>query len=461
MKKIALFLALLLLLVFGYMIVFLNFLDFSFSWDDLLIYSIVGIIIYFLIRTVGKSLNKKFEKSVNSFLNNETQSLFNDKNLLRTFGFLLITLLPFLLYIFAVALFAAIDFGIYGLLGVSYLPRIPIAIIIGIAIVVIGTGLAVLIGIYHLFFPSKRKTLGIEIKTEDEKKLWKLLDEVAQELNAKKINKIIVTPSTGIGVYLDGSIFLTIFGGGKRVLEIGLPSLHNLEISEFKAILAHEYGHFSNKDTQWTPFTYAMGNSLINTFRATPGPSTKSNEEGDWVRGVVSLNPAYWLLLLYIKLYFGITSGFSRIREVMADVYSMELYGGRAFSDGLLKVATNDTIFSEIVEGKYLPDLLKEGKTITNFSVFMDLVYDSLDPKNTNDLKNNILEAGKSIGEFDSHPALKDRISYAKKFDSKESNNKEPVFTLFENWEEINKKVAELYNYRVITYIQSLQNQKK
>ena len=438
-----------LLLIFGYLILG-NFLAVAFYWEDLLFFAIVGLIIYLLVRWIGSSLNKKFDTSVQDFLDGNKVSLFSDKGLLKTFGFLLIILLPFLFYLLALALFAAIDFGMYGLWAVSYLPRVPIALLIGLAVVAFGTGIAILIGFYYLFFPPKRKTLGITILENEEKKLWNLTKEIAKEIQAKPIDKIIITPDPGIGVYLDGNLLSTIFGGGKRVLEIGLSSLYDLTTNEFKAILAHEYGHFSNKDTQWSSYTYSMGNSLTSTLRSMPGPSQDEKEEGGWVRLMMTLNPAYWLLLLYVMLYCRITNGFSRIREVMADIMAMRLYGGKAFGNGLLKVVTNDLIFSEIIQSKLVPELLKEERTISNFSKFMEIVYKKLEKKDVAELQNNILSNKQIHSAYDSHPALKIRIDYAKKFGDESEKDSKPVVEFFDNWDEINKKVAELYNLRLM-----------
>lgn len=442
------------LLIFGFLILS-NFTSIAFHWEDGLVFAIAGLVIYLIIRWIGGSLNKKFDSSIQSFLKGEKVRLFSDKGLLKTFGFLLIVLLPFLLYLLALALFAAIDFGLYGLIAISYAPRIPIALPIGLGIVVLGTGIAILIGIYYLFFPPKRKTLGIEVKQGEGKKLWDITKEIAKEIQAKQIDKIVITPDPGIGVYLEGNLFSTIFGGGKRVLEVGLPSLHDLSVDEFKAILAHEYGHFSNRDTQWSSFTYTVGNSLVRTLQATPGPSQNENEEGGMIRGIMSLNPAYWLLLLYVNLYFKITNGFSRIREVMADIRAMELYGGKAFSNGLLKVSTNDTIFSQVIQSEWVPQLLKEEKTISNFSKFMELVYKSLDKKLIDDFRTNLLQQSATHGVYDSHPALKIRIDYAKKFTEGEEKDKRTVSELFDDWDEINKKVAELYNLRLMYILQA------
>ena len=233
-------------------------------------------------------------------------------------------------------------------------------------------------------------------------------------------------------------------------MEISLSSLHGLTTDEFKAILAHEYGHFSNKDTQWSSYTYSMGNSLITTLRSMPGPSQDEKEEGGWIRLMMTLNPAYWLLLLYVMLYFKITNGFSRIREVMADIMAMRLYGGKAFGNGLLKVATNDFVFSEIIQSKWIPELLKEEKTISNFSKFMEIVFKGLEKKDVDELQNNILSSKQIHSAYDSHPALKMRIDYAKKFDDVQKQDKKPIGELFDDWDEINKRVADLYNLRLM-----------
>ncbi len=460
MKTTALLFSLFLTVIFGFLILS-NFTSISFNYQDLLLYVVVALIIYLVVRAVGGALDKKFNNSVQNFLEGKKKELFDDKGLLRTFGLLLITLLPFLFYLLALALFAAIDFAVYGLWLVSNLPRIPIAILVGLAVVVIGTGMAILIGFYYLFFPPKRKTLGITVVKNEQKKLWNLTKEIATEIKAKQINKIIITPDPGVGVYLEGNLFSTIFGGGKRVLEIGLSSLHDLTVDEFKAILAHEYGHFSNRDTSWSSYTYSMGNSLTSTLRSMPGPSQDEKERGGWVRLMMTLNPAYWLLLLYVMLYFKITNGFSRIREVMADITAMRMYGGKAFGSGLLKVATNDTIFSEIIQSKYVPELLKEEKTISNFSKFMEIVFKGLEKKDIEEFQNNILSRSQTHNVYDSHPALKIRIDYSKKFENNPEKDNRPIGDLFDNWIEINEKTAELYNLRLVYLMRLLNTQAK
>jgi heat shock protein HtpX len=44
--------------------------------------------------------------------------------------------------------------------------------------------------------------------------------------------------------------------GSRRVMGIGLPLLQLLSVSQFEAVLAHEFGHFHGGDTHIGPWIY-------------------------------------------------------------------------------------------------------------------------------------------------------------------------------------------------------------
>jgi Zn-dependent protease with chaperone function len=189
--------------------------------------------------------------------------LLRRRSLLRTFGLLLITLLPFLVFLLLFSVFAAGAFGLYGFLAVSLLPRVPVAILlVGLAVVLLGTAGAFFIGIYRLLFPPRPDVFGIDLRPEDQPEIWATATEVAKNVGTPPADRIVLTPEPGISVHLSGSLIATLLGGGRRVLQIGVPSLHELTVSELRAILAHESGHFRNRDTQWSTFTYALGNGV-------------------------------------------------------------------------------------------------------------------------------------------------------------------------------------------------------
>jgi Zn-dependent protease with chaperone function len=454
MKTVGLVICLVILAWAGWTIIVQGFGSLAFNWQDLLFYLGAALIVYLIVRAVGGALDNKFNASVKAFLDGEQASPLEDRGLLRTFGFLLIVLLPFLLYLLALAFYSATTFAFYGLWLISIIERVPVAVVVGLIIVVIGTAIGVILGLYYLLHPPRRKTLGIEIGKDKERRLWGIVGEIAAALKARPINKIIVTPDPGIGVYLEGNVFWTVAGGGRRVLEIGLPSLHKLTVDEFKSILAHEYGHFSNRDTQWSSFTYSMGTSLVSAFQSVPGPPRDGGNRGCGIVGaIMSINPAYWILYVFVHLYFRITNGFSRIREVMADVMAMTLYGGQAFVNGLEKVVTNDAVFINIVHGRYVPQLLKEKKMITDFSKAMESVYGQLDEAKIKEMREGVLAKSTQASTYDSHPPLSVRLDYARRFGSSMMKDDRPVSTIFKSWAELNEAAAKLYNMRLMQFM--------
>lgn len=416
-----------------------------FNFGNLLWFTIIIAVLYFIARKWGDSLNARFGKDVDEFVHDKSEKLVVQKTLLRSYGFLLLLMLPFLLALFVYAAFVTVMFGVLGIYVGAFVPFIGYWLALGL--VLLFTGLALIVGFFRLFFPGKPKTLGIWLSEKENLKLWALTREVAEKLSTRPVDKILIKPDPGIGVYLQGPIFATLFGGGKKVLEVGIPSVFRLSVSEFTAILAHEYGHFNNRDTQWSTFTFSMGNSLRSALSSMPGPSQiKKGQRAGFMTILMALNPAYYVVLLFTMLYFKITQGFSRIREVMADITAMTLYGGAAFGGGLLKVATNDIIFHREIEGKHIFELLKQEKTIANFTKFMELLYDDATMQNVGQ---KLFEASGDSGAYDSHPALKTRISYAKRFPQLSSAAQSQFGTLFDNWEKINEDIANLYNARL------------
>lgn len=455
MRILALLLCLALLLVAIPLLLFQNLFRLSFGWSDALLYLVVAAAIYGLIAAVASSLNKRFNAAVDEFMGGNKPDLAPRRGLLRTFGLLLLVLLPYLFFLLLFSVFIAGVFGLYGFWAVSLLPRVPIAILIGLAIVVLGTAAAFFIGMYRLFFPPRPQTFGVEVAMQEQPEAWDLARKVAADVGTKPVDRIVITPDPGVSVHLDGSLLATLFGGGHRVLQIGVPSIHTLSVNELRAILAHEYGHFSNRDTQWSTFTYAMSNGLIAAFRATPGPIKQEGGGGGWIALVMALNPAYWTLLLFLRLFFNATGAFSRIREVMADVRAMKLYGGESFRNGLEKVVFNDALFATVVQGEVVPALAKQNKTVADFSAMMTFVKSDLSHKQQEQIKSSIAAEGPSA--YDSHPPVSTRLKYSQRFSmGKTERDERDAAALFSGWHGLNEKLADLYNARLLGYLRAV-----
>jgi Zn-dependent protease with chaperone function len=451
MRTLTLLICLILLLALIPLIIFTSAFHFGFHWSFALFYLVPAAIIYGLISAVGHSLNKRFNAAVEQFLSGASVDLVPGPGLLRVFGLLLFVLLPYLIFSLLLSVLLAITFGLYGFWATDLLPAVPIAVLLGLAFVVLGTGAAFFVGMYRLFFPPRARVLGVEVSPEEQPGIWTLARKVAAEVSTKAVDQIIVTPDPGVSVHLEGALLVTLFGRGYRVLQVGIPSVHGLTVEELRSILAHEYGHFSNRDTQWSTFTYAMGKGLMTAFRATPGPLTPRG----WMDLVTALNPGYWTLFLFIRLFSNVTSAFSRVREVMADVRAMKLYGGEPFRNGLSKIAFNDATFSLIVQGGIVPALAREHKLVSDFSAVMARAKADLSSDQRQQIETIL--AREEPSSYDSHPTTTTRLRYSERFGfGSAGRDQSEVSSLFHEWDVLNEKVASLYNARYINYLRQV-----
>ena len=85
---------------------------------------------------------------------------------------------------------------------------------------------------------------GFEVTAKDEPLLFEFLYRIADETKAPRPHKVFLSPDVNACVFYDLSLKNFIVPTRKN-LEIGLGLVNVLSLSEFKAVLAHEFGHFA------------------------------------------------------------------------------------------------------------------------------------------------------------------------------------------------------------------------
>jgi Zn-dependent protease with chaperone function len=86
--------------------------------------------------------------------------------------------------------------------------------------------------------------------------LFALVDELTQTLQCPTFDRILLTSDFNAAVVQIPQGF--ILGGHKNYLTIGLPLLQAVSPQEFRAILAHEFGHLSGNHNQFDGWIYRM-----------------------------------------------------------------------------------------------------------------------------------------------------------------------------------------------------------
>src|SRR6187455_2156624 len=147
-----------------------------------------------------------------------------------------------------------------GFWVVSYVKNLwTIAFGIGL----IGLGVMVL---YFLFkFVFKRKTFDrsgmIEIIENEQPLLFDFIKKLARETQTPLSKRVYLSPNVNACVFYDLS-FWSMFLPVSKNLNIGLGLVNCVNVSEFKGVIAHEFGHFSQKSTKVSSYVYNVNHII-------------------------------------------------------------------------------------------------------------------------------------------------------------------------------------------------------
>jgi Zn-dependent protease with chaperone function len=209
--------------------------------------------------------------------------------------------------------------------------RIPVKLLALIGIAALVTVWAMLRSLF--IRRGKPEDPGRALSEAEAPQLWALLREVAAKVGTRPVDKVFLTVGTDLAVTERGSLSDRLRDRGERLLILGAGVLGGLSIGELRAILAHEYGHFSNRDTAGGDVAMTVNASLLTTAVMLANS------------GVSAWNPTWQFLRIYHALFARITRGASRLQEIMADQFAALAYGARAFCRGLEKVIRRSVEF--------------------------------------------------------------------------------------------------------------------
>ncbi|NJD58669.1 MAG: hypothetical protein FIA98_04635 [Anaerolineae bacterium] len=215
-----------------------------------------------------------------------------------------------------------------------------------------------------------------------------------------------------------------------------MGGLSGLTQGQFAAILAHEYGHFSNRDTAGGDLAhqvYASLNSMA--YQLIRSGSAKF------------YNPVWLFILGYQRIFLRVTLGASRLQEVLADRYAAAAYGSANFIEGL-KTYIRQSIAFPLLADSELKAAFEANRLIAN-------LYDlpmRADLEEALDLKYEEAMT-RMTSKYDSHPAPQERIRLVENLhipDPPVDENISQALGLFRNPEQLQEEMTAEINRLVI-----------
>jgi Zn-dependent protease with chaperone function len=245
------------------------------------------------------------------------------------------------------------------------------------ALLIIGGAVAaafIALLMFKAMFFIRRDELerDIEVTAKSHPRLLAFLYRLADEAKAPRPHRVFVSPRVNAAVSYDLSIVNLIFSS-KKNLEIGLGLVNALTLSELKAVLAHEFGHFAQRTmavSRWVYIAQVIAQHLV----------AKRDGLDRLLQRISNVDPRIawvgwgfrlivWSIRSVIASVFGwvmiAKRALSREMELQADLVAVSLTGSDALIHALYRLEAADDAMDrtlsfadeERVAGKAIPDL--------------------------------------------------------------------------------------------------------
>jgi Zn-dependent protease with chaperone function len=321
---------------------------------------------------------------------------------------------------------------IYG--GIMIIAVRPMIISFALGIGLGSLGVFVLIFLLKFIFKSHKTDRShlVEIKKEDEPKLFKLIEEIVKKVDTDFPKKVYLSSDVNASVFYDSS-FWSMFLPIKKNLQIGLGLVNTVSKSELTAILSHEFGHFSQKSMKVGSYVYNVNQVIFNLLFDNESYDTLIQRWAN-ASGYFSI-----FVLIAVKIIDGVKwvsgkmyglvnksyLGLSREMEFHADEIAANVTGYESLKSALLKLTFADHSFNSTLSFYQI----KINENLKTENVFRDHLYVThfLAQENNIKIENDLPQIYESElnkynksklvvkDQWASHPSIEDRIAKLEK----------------------------------------------
>jgi heat shock protein HtpX len=127
--------------------------------------------------------------------------------------------------------------------------------------------------------------------------------------------------------------------GSRRVMALGYPLLAVLTVSEFRAVIAHEFAHYYGGDTGLLSWTNKAREAIVGSLQRLASNHGLLHTLSRLAVIAILRLVVVWTLGLYWKLFLRLTLLVSRQAEYRADELASAVAGAKPLVEGLRKIA--------------------------------------------------------------------------------------------------------------------------
>ncbi|GAA4762126.1 hypothetical protein GCM10023230_09280 [Flavobacterium hankyongi] len=298
----------------------------------------------------------------------------------------------------------------------------------------------------------------IKLNREEHNELFDFIHQICTETGAPKPKSIYVDPDVNAYVRYT-NIWMSLILPTKKDLTIGLGLVSTLNLSEFKAVMAHEFGHFAQKSMKIGSYIHSA-NTIIHDMIFTRDKWDDILDQ--WRNSDIRLSaaawvitPVIWLIRKALELFYMFLnlmhSSLSREMEFNADKVAVKSAGSVAIVSALWKLDYGFNYWNSILNNAYYASkkniftdnlYFHKSKFALKNKPLLDEKFNSLEVELNGSKKFFEKDEHSSVSMYASHPPSEQREANAKTpFVDCEFDERSP-WELFSNKEKIQKEMT-------------------
>ena len=266
---------------------------------------------------------------------------------------------------------------------------------LGVVLIISGVLQAGVFLLVNLELPN-----GRPLKSTEAPALWQVLDSLRSELQCRPLGGVYISMDFNAGVREIPRLGL--FGWPRTFLEIGLPLCVAVAPDELRAILAHEFGHLSERHARSGGRIYRINRTWSEVFERMQRPATSSLDRR-----------ARWATRKFIEWYWPRLHArafvLSRAQEYQADRLAAALAGGDVMASALWRLECLTPWLSE----RFWPELYREATDVPEPPAILVRMRSAfqVEPAPADAARWTARGLARATGNDDTHPSLRDRVS--------------------------------------------------
>jgi Zn-dependent protease with chaperone function len=368
----------------------------------------------------------------------------------------------FFMIVYVLLVIAAVILSVYcirfGFLIIVTKPMF-LTIVAGLGIAGIGIGVLFFL-VKFIFAVSKFDNSGsVEIFERDQPELFAFIRKLTEDTQTRFPKKIFLSSDVNACVFYNSS-FWSMFLPVRKNLQIGLGLVNSLNVSEFKAVLAHEFGHFSQKSMKLGSFVYNVNRIIYNMLYEN---NNYSSLLGSWAGGhailyfftMITVKIVTFIQWILHKVYAVVNKSYmslSRQMEFHADAVAASVSGSEHLITALRRIELADLSYNTVIN-KY-SDWYREKVASANFYPNQQTVLHFFANEYNLSLENNLPVITNEFVELSntsrinyknqwaSHPSNEDRANHLRTINIHTETNTNAAWLLFRNKEELQQSLT-------------------